>query len=255
MKHKPSTDSSSAPRLHFRRFEFKYPLPLSIVDSLIPELLRYMDWDDYSAAQEYYHVRSIYYESERFKCFHEKHAGEKNRKKYRLRYYNDILSEHTTVFLELKRKDDLIVLKDRLVTSFGALKDPLVNHDIKAMVAAVGENNLPVAEEFLFDISLYQLEPKLLVQYKRKALFGKFDKNFRVTFDYELETARVDSLNTNALTPEQVNPEMAVLEVKFNGTLPEWFHQIIQSFELVRNSNSKFEQSLNYCYPQLAQYI
>ena len=34
-------------KLHFQRFEFKYYLPKSKADKLIPALLNYLDWDPY----------------------------------------------------------------------------------------------------------------------------------------------------------------------------------------------------------------
>ena len=73
--------------LHFRRFEFKYHVPRAIADRIIPQMLNYMVWDEYSDGDEGYEVNSLYMDTGEFKCYHEKIDGLMNRKKARIRTY------------------------------------------------------------------------------------------------------------------------------------------------------------------------
>ena len=108
-------------KLHFQRFEFKYQMPLDFVEGIIPELLKYMDFDPF--AQKFpdhgYTVASLYFDSVGLDCYYQKLAGVRTRKKLRIRFYPENgLTPETKVFLEIKRKYDAVVVKDRLALNY-----------------------------------------------------------------------------------------------------------------------------------------
>ncbi len=237
-------------KLHFQRFEFKYQFPENIIDGLIPELLKYMEWDPYAKdlPGKFYTVSSLYYDSIGLGCYYQKIAGERTRKKLRIRFYDPAIKPETPVFLEIKRKYVTVVVKDRLTFShqdcFNLLKEnkklnlPLSQHDKETL------------DEFLWLKIYNSMVPQNLVIYSRKPLISKVDPNFRLTFDYNIRTYLADWI-TEKKAVCLVNPGMAIMEVKFNNILPFWFQQIIQRYNLQQRPFSKYCSSLEVCKPAL----
>lgn len=245
-------DLSNKPKLkfHFQRFEFKYQLPLSTVEGMIPEFLKYMEVDAYAKnlPDNSYLVASLYYDSAGLDCYYQKVAGLKTRKKLRIRFYDFNLQPETLVFLEIKRKYDMVVVKDRLVLSYQQCCDLL--RENKKIDLAINEDQKVTLNEFLWLKNYNGMMPQGIVVYKRKPLISKVDPNFRVTIDYDLQTYPAEWLDTKGES-KLVNPDLAVLEVKFNNILPFWFHQIIQKYNLEQQPFSKYCNSLEICRPYL----
>jgi hypothetical protein len=238
-------------KFHFQRFEFKYQLPLDLVEGMVPELLKYMDWDHYAKnlPDNSYRVASLYYDSVGLGCYYDKINGQKTRKKLRIRFYDQILKPDTKVFLEIKRKYDTVVIKDRLI---------LTHRDCKELLQENKKVNLPndnslkdTLDEFLWLRSYNGMVPQIMVLYERKPLVSKIDPNFRVTIDYNIRAYLADWLSDKN-DGKLVNPGLAVLEVKFNNVLPFWFLRIIQRYNLQTQPFSKFSNSMEVCRPELA---
>ena len=245
------TSANSKIKLHFQRFEFKYQAPLDLVEGIIPELLKYMEWDPYvkNLDHKYYVVSSLYYDSAGLGSYYQKLAGERTRKKLRIRFYDAKLTPETKVFLEIKRKYDAVVLKDRVVLTQKDCYDLIKNN--KKLKLCLPENELETLNEFLWTKLYNGMMPQNMVIYKRKPLISKVDPNFRVTLDYDLVTYLANWLSTKK-EGIAVNPNGVVIEVKFNNVLPFWFHQIIQNYNLDRQPFSKYCNSLEVCRPELA---
>ena len=242
-------------RLNFQRFEFKYILPIQLADKMIPDLLVHMKWDPFVEEQgTYYQVNSLYYDTDGFQCFHEKQNGVKRRKKLRLRIYDTVLKPESRVYLEIKRKHDMVCLKDRLEIDFETLQNAIKNNNYTPFLKnGLSHSEKKVMEEFLWTQYRFQMKPKLLVKYIRRPLVAKINQYFRVTFDSQIKSLLTDSLDPNQEMGD-VYPEQLVLEVKFNNSLPHWFYQIIQKFDLHRSSFSKYCEGLICCKPN-SKYI
>ena len=82
-----------------------------------------------------------------------------------------------------------------------------------------------------------------MIDYNRKPLINKFGLYFRLTFDSDLVTTETNYLfedNKKFFFPLKYRPGNSILEVKFERSIPAWFHRIIQSYNLNRRSISKF---------------
>lgn len=221
--------------LHFRRFEFKYPILRSIADRIIPEILNYMTWDEYAKNDEGYDVYSLYMDSFDMKCYNEKLDGLMNRKKLRIRTYCKN-HEKDNVFFEIKRKNGIVILKDRILVS---KKDAnLFMQDPFSILNNINYNKA-FLNEFLWEFAKSTMSPKLIVNYKRRAFFGKSDPQFRVTFDYDLAFAKSNELNFD-VEYDRSYSQIVIMEVKFNGAMPKWFHEIIEMYKLTQESFSKY---------------
>ena len=232
--------------LNFRRFEFKYLLPLTTADRLVPELLDYMIWDPYTKDNGAYDVFSLYYDSPSFKNYYEKLAGILYRSKQRVRFYEPVLSNNKYIFLEIKNKVGDIIIKERTGLSFKQfikfLKDPLGSLSLNTL-------NDEALRSFVTDMFKLNLNPVVLISYKRKALYDKSNPNFRVTFDYNIKATYPDlKEDLSNLAYKDVWPDIVVLEVKYNGLMPYWFYNLINKYKLVRGGFSKYCQSIPKCY-------
>lgn len=238
-------------KLHFQRFEFKYFLPKNIADKLIPALLHYMDWDPYikNGNSDYYLVNSLYFDTNGYDCFWDKESGVSNRKKMRLRFYGDMVDNTSEVFLEMKRKNNALVKKDRLKIGLQDCSEHGLDRALKDRHMKDGSNPF-LAELLMFKLK-NSLKPKIFINYRRKALIGKKDDRFRVTFDYDIKTKLSNSLLNNNNNLKSVYPNGVVLELKYNNVLPYWFHDIIERHQLDRVAYSKYCNSLRVTLPKL----
>jgi len=222
--------------LHFRRFEFKYFLNKDIADHIIPELLNYMNWDSYAEKKEYYECNSLYMDNYNLKCYHEKIDGLLNRKKLRIRSYKKKYAAEDNLFFELKRKSGEIVLKDRVVIP-GKYLSEFIKNPFSLLQNKNFDKNF--FNEFIYEYTNYVMQPKLLVSYKRKPFFAKNNNSFRVTFDYDLKFANANESNYD-VEYKKLNEDFVVMEVKFNGNCPQWFHNIINDYYLERTDSCKY---------------
>ena len=182
-------------KFHFERFEFKYQIPLDLVEGIVPEILKYMDWDPFAEnlPDQAYKVSSLYYDSAGLDCYYQKLAGLEYRKKFRLRFYEPVIRPETLIFLELKRKDDAVVVKDRLALPYQQCCDILL--DMRNIPRLIAPDQKKALDEFIWAVRYNGMRPQVLVSYRRKPLVGKIDPQFRVTIDYQIETRMMSWFN------------------------------------------------------------
>lgn len=234
-------ESNASYVLDFQRFEFKYVMPSSYVDALIPDLLRYMDYDKHSKG-DYYKLYSVYFDTINWDSYYEKIAGIEHRKKYRVRSYYPTLKEDDPVFIEVKEKEKDIILKRRKDIPYGKLDDFVNNryydHD-------------PILDEWRFHIMRENLRAKILIEYERLPFVPKGRQDIRVTIDRNLAYAMMKDrkINFGAKTKSvESMREHCVVEIKFKNFLPLWTHQLIQKYNMRNDAFSKFTESVIYNY-------
>lgn len=238
------------PTLHFQRFEFKYFLPRHSVRQLVAALLPHMDWDPYiKHSQGFYRVNSLYFDSPDYACYRDKEAGVSDRKKLRLRYYGDSLTPDTPVFAEIKRKQDALIIKDRVGLSASESIGGTFERSLNELRR--NDRNNEFLQELLWFKIRNALRPKLMIVYNRRALLGRRDKKFRVTIDEDITASRAADLSEKPFIPHRVYPHGVVFEVKYHNILPAWFHRVLQTFQLQRLAYSKYGNALRQVLPQM----
>jgi len=238
------------PTLHFQRFEFKYFLPRHQARQLAAALLPHMVWDPNVGARGFYPVNSLYFDSPDYACFWDKEAGVPDRKKMRLRYYGGELAPDTPVYAEIKRKQDSLIIKDRIPL----LAEDCAGADFEEKIRELArlEKDNGFLQELAWFVKRNALRPKVHVRYERRALFAKRDKRFRVTIDENI-TSQIQPVFGQAPRSRprrRIYPHGVVVEVKYNNVLPAWFHRILQTFELQRLAYSKYCNSVRLMLPQ-----
>ena len=228
-------------KLDFQRFEIKYRLPRILVSTVAGELLEHnLVRDPYveNSSDHSYSVTSLYFDSPSLLCFHSKAAGAKRRFKLRLRIYGERLEEVDRVFVEVKRRENAVVIKRRAVFSpeqaraafeWGAGAQALDDSD---------GGNRPAIEEFLRLQRAHGMIPMVNVSYRRQPLIGRFNPGLRVTFDDRLVVSSAPRISLVQRLPTDLRE--TVMEVKFNNALPDWFQSIIRRYGLERESISKY---------------
>ena len=104
-------------------------------------------------------------------------------------------------------------------------------------------NGNDLIKDFIYDVKRKNIKPKIMIDYNRRPLINKFGLYFRLTFDSDLISTKTGNLFENAKKfkfPLEYKQGNSILEVKFERSIQPWFHRIIQNYNLMRLSISKF---------------
>ncbi len=235
------------------RYEFKYIVNKKYLEPLRQMMLPFVELDDNTdeiQGKNHYTVRSIYFDNPAFDFYFEKIEGIKNRKKVRLRGYDEG-SPEDVVFLEIKRKYEVPILKYRApvryVDALEIFKERNINGHTLQMYGI--KNSLENATRFFYQVYAKNLRPVVLVVYEREAYFSKFDRTVRITFDKGLRGMAFPSLN-DLFRNQELTVAMKnnfILEVKFNKHFPMWLGPILSKYSLKRQSASKYIITMDTC--------
>ena len=242
--------SQAGPRYErsFNRFELKYVIPFEEALGFVTGLGELLQPDPHAGPGGVYRLGSTYYDSDGFACFWEKLDGLKVRRKLRVRRYEDI--DDGTGFIEIKQRVDRTVQKRRirlpLDTIFSILPPP--SGEERAQPGELLDD--PVVAEALALVSLYDLRPKINIRYQRRAYFATYDPALRITIDTRL-TCRTHNLDWTGDSDGEIffmPPHMAVMEIKFNHSVPIWLTTWVAHFEAELRRLSKYCAGVNLAY-------
>ncbi len=230
------------------RYEYKYFVRNDRLADLRSMIAPHTVLDDFaqSCKQQRYSVRSIYFETPDFNCYHSKVAGLKNRNKVRLRGYDEGGAE-ALVFMEIKYKYEQPILKKRSPMPYFRALD-ILNGGSPDEISADGGLRVEAASEtqdFLFHVYSRQMQPVIKVVYEREPwldLNGDTANNLRITLDYNLRVSAYPTLDNlyEEAGLQYVLDNCFILEVKFNHYFPTWMQPIVSMLGLTRESASKY---------------
>lgn len=192
-----------------------------------------------------YIIYNIYYDTDDDKIIRHSLSKPYYKEKLRLRSYN-IPSPKDTVFLELKKKIGGVVNKRRIVITLEEAYD-LINKGKRP------ENCDYMTEQVLNEIEYFlktnDVKPKAYISYRRKAFFGKEDRDFRVTFDTHIITRRDElALEKGCYGEELLKDGQHLMEVKILGAIPVWLTKIFAELKIYTSSFSKYgKEYKKYC--------
>ncbi len=167
--------------------------------------------DPHAQEKGYYRIRSLYFDDPADTALLEKLDGVNERRKFRIRYYNDDLG---FIMLECKMKRDGVGTKpqERLTLEE---TEKILRGETDWML----KSGKPLLIALYVDMKTRQLAPKTVVEYKRVP-FVYGPGNVRVTIDWAIRTgAPKDFLDPEGLTLP-VAEDVTLLEVKWDGYLP-----------------------------------
>ena len=234
----------------FLRYEFKYFISSKISNEIFNKSLNFMKIDNFALKNKNkgYLVRSLYFDNDQYDNFFEKVDGIKIRKKFRLRSYDKYSVSKYPFFLEMKGRVLDRIIKKRVLLDKNDIKYFETLKNLDELNNKYKDTNL--IKEFIYDVKRKNIKPKIVIDYNRKPLVNKFGLYFRLTFDSDLVTSKTGYLFENQkkfYLPLTYKPGNTILEVKFERSIPAWFHRIIQSYNLNRRSISKFVLGVCNC--------
>lgn len=228
------------------RDEIKYLIPNKLFPKVKELMLPYMRLDKFAGPPENpdYTVRSIYYDTQGLRFYHEKKDGIKKRMKVRIRGYNQT-KEDSVVFLEIKRKRNDQVYKNRFPVYYKNV-DKILRKEITADEITLKKKDSD-REKFLFNYYSLSLRPTLLVIYEREAYHYRFNSDLRITFDKDVRSVKPDNIDS-LFTDEHTIPTFRshfVLEIKSGSPFPSWIFSVIKQLHLQKRSVSKYVLSVD----------
>ncbi|MEW6653552.1 MAG: polyphosphate polymerase domain-containing protein [Bacteroidota bacterium] len=231
------------------RYEYKYNLPVQYLDSIRHDLLPYLVSDSFAkhSANKDYTVHSLYLDSHKLLTFYEKLDGVRNRKKFRIRGYNNITPD-SKVFLEIKRKDTEHIHKDRAVLKYCNLEKFFKTSDLSLLLSSGSSSSIKTenANKFLYYYHYHVLQPAVIVNYEREAYECKFGSGLRLTLDKNVRAKKTNGFN-DLFSDEGFKNALKdhfVLEIKFLKVLPSWLPRVLQKYNIIRVSSPKYAMSI-----------
>ena len=178
-----------------------------------------------------YKIRSLYLDNYADKAVMEKQAGINRREKYRIRYYND-----NTDFIRLEKKSKANMLTFKTTT-------PITKQQCQSLLSGnykcLKDENVPLMMELYTKMHTELLRPKNIVDYEREVYVYPAG-NVRITFDRHI---RMTNSVGQFLEPGAVMIPSAnafILEIKYDGFLPEIIRNILQIDRRMQTEFSKY---------------
>lgn len=213
------------------REEMKFLCGQNELDILYERLKVVMDFDKHQEGMAY-RIRSLYFDDYYDTAYHENDAGIDDRKKFRIRVYEN---PEDVINLEVKYKLRGKTLKEAC---------PITIEEYYAIV----ENRLDFDPDFAKPLKMYYLEnrmrflkPKVIIEYQRTVFVDPLG-NVRITFDRnisysdKLEDFLKDRIDLVPLIPKNQH----LLEVKYDEFLPDYTAQLLELGTLQQTAFSKY---------------
>ncbi|MCH1625970.1 polyphosphate polymerase domain-containing protein [Fredinandcohnia quinoae] len=217
------------------RTELKHEITKMDCHVLRNKLRHFMKPDPHAKNDGKYFIRSVYFDNFDNKILTQKKEGFYERDKFRVRLYDfnsDLLN------LEKKSKRNNLTYKQKCsITSEEYEK--IRAGDIAWME---GDSRLLIQDLFI-QMNLTQLKPVTVVDYEREVFIYEHG-NVRVTFDSSIKTS---FRNNDVLNPDlamiDTNPDIVILEVKYDEFLPDVIKYLLQLGDRRKGTYSKYQIS------------
>jgi hypothetical protein len=230
------------------RYELKYTIPCNLVEEISRFISPYCSLDKYSKKSPdlFYKINSLYFDTPDFLFMRRRIAREYKRFNMRIRSYGD--DPRLPYFLEVKQKKGDVIKKLRAKVFDTNIK-MLLNGPVSDEFLT-GDKEAPSRSAFLRMAHIYNAQPQVLVQYRRKAYISHCDDYARVTFDKELRFMEQHEYSPIPIKERMISCDVEtgfdpgcslVLELKcYTSFVPLWMIDCIKTFQLHRRSFSKY---------------
>ena len=221
------------------RYEWKYFVPPRILPSIRSMIRPFMRPDSFARRwPEYrYPLVSLYLDGESLELYRTTVEGHRNRFKLRVRAYDD--DPASPVFLEIKKRSNVVVRKSRACVS---REDAL-----KLLRGRLPHLEQSEAQEFAVRLREIKAQPVVRVRYQREAYESQQADPVRLTIDTDIEHAVTRSVDIGLEEGEwrSTPTEGAIVELKFSDRCPEWATRLIDQLEISRESIPKYVLSMD----------
>lgn len=201
------------------RHEHKLNINYSDYMQLSSKLRHIADFDENASDDGSYIIRSLYFDNYADKAVIEKLSGASRREKFRIRFYNN---DPSFIRLEKKSKANRLCYKKNAPITLAQCEGILDGN-----LGLLKESGQALMMELYTKMHYQNLRPRTIVDYKRETYVYPAG-NVRITFDSNIRTSN----NAGGLfNPELVTIPAAnaiVLEIKYDGFIPEIIRQLVR---------------------------
>jgi len=201
------------------RHEHKLNINYSDYMQLSSKLRHIADFDENASDDGSYIIRSLYFDNYADKAVIEKLSGASRREKFRIRFYNN---DSSFIRLEKKSKANRLCYKKNAPITLAQCEGILDGN-----LGLLKESGQALMMELYTKMHYQNLRPRTIVDYKRETYVYPAG-NVRITFDSNIRTSN----NVGGLfNPELVTIPAAnaiVLEIKYDGFIPEIIRQLVR---------------------------
>lgn len=201
------------------RHEHKLYINATDYRQMFARLKHIAELDSNADADGGYKIRSMYFDNYTDKAVMEKLSGQSRREKFRVRFYND---DPGFIRLEKKSKANRLCYKEQVRITREECDSLLAGH-----YEVLKNEARPLFMELYTKIRCQHLRPRVIVDYRREAYIYRAG-NVRITFDSNIRTS---NHVTGLFNPDLVTVPAAgatILEVKYDGFLPDLIRQIVR---------------------------
>ncbi len=231
----------------FKRYEKKFLVTYDQYRMLMDFLTDYMTFDRYCVDEKVYGLLNVYYDTPDNILIGRSTDQPLYKEKLRLRSYFPPKDNDAKVFFEIKQKYKGIVTKRRVEMRYGeALEFTETGHAPK--LADNSYLNVQVAYEIEQMFKRYPgLAPAVFIAYDRMAMFGKEDKELRLTFDRNIRVRRENPTFEYGTDGDEILPEGKLLmEIKIPNAMPLWLARFLSQNNIFNSSFSKYGKEYEY---------
>jgi len=221
----------------FKRYEKKFMLNEAQYKAVMPGLMEYMRLDRNCKDGRDYTIYNIYYDTDNSSIIRQSLSKPYYKEKLRMRSYSVPTSPDSEVFLELKKKIGGIVTKRRAVLTLSEAYQ-FLDYGIRPQNRDY--INTQVLNEIAFFVTTHAVKPATYISYKRIALFGKDDSDFRITFDRNIITRREELGIEKGRFGTDLLPGKYLMEVKVSAAFPVWLANLLSENQIYKTSFSKY---------------
>ncbi|MGN1386894.1 MAG: polyphosphate polymerase domain-containing protein [Bacillus sp. (in: firmicutes)] len=221
------------------RRELKYAMTKMDCHLLRNHLKHVMTADPHTNAEGKYLIRSVYFDNFNDRALMQKKEGEYARDKFRVRLYN---YNNDYMNLEKKSKRNNLTFKEKCKITADEYEQIRAGN-----IAWMEQDSRALIQELYIQMKLLQLKPVTIVDYEREVFVYEYG-NVRVTFDSNMKTSHRnnDVLNPHVPMAVTLDPNIVVVEVKFDEYLPDIIKLLLQVNDRRKESFSKYQLSRMY---------
>ncbi len=221
------------------RKEIKHAISYPQYMMMKSKLAHIMQLDPHAGANGKYLIRSTYFDNFSNKVLNEKKEGYLHRDKYRVRIYNKAA---TIIHLERKSKRHNMTFKTKCVITKKEYEQMRYGE-----LQWMENDSRPLLRDLYKEMYYRQLKPVAVVDYEREAYIYRFG-NVRVTFDSKIQTSihNTDMFHLNLPMVDVLEPNIIVLEVKYDEYLPDIIKYLLQTVDTHAEAYSKYQLSRMY---------
>ncbi len=215
------------------RHEYKYFIHPHDYGMLRARVSQYLRMDEHSVGAEGYLIRSVYFDGLHEQALYDKSNGIFSREKYRIRTYN---GSDGMIKLERKSKYGEYVNKQA-----ARLTREQYDRILRGDASDLRGQGSALTDGFYQAIAHRGFKPTVIVDYTREAYVYEVE-DVRITFDKRLSASvnGVDLFSPGLVTREVFPAEQTIMEIKFNGMLPEPIRALVFPAAHQRSAISKY---------------